>query len=321
MNSVEESLDKSDRMAAELSQIFDRHSVEYPKHDSFRFTTANFLLYLPDPVPLELAEELHRLANNWSVNGGVYVYEARCIYKGLGISDEEIYQIVKSNTGKKFGHDYEEFCLIDKYGTDDEVNTAMERCNVIRDFWSVSSRKIGSCIDEIRESLSALYSRDLNFYGTELCVPPDFIEQYDAIVGIANAGISVPLLSSSLSHPNCGIIEYHHRSKVTPLQWIVPLKKEETSRILICENDAVTGQTLQKVIPTVLRKCKTEKADILFTADIQHSQKVAKNVPGVGEAFEASQFPRKNVFQRMCDIRDRLRALAPEPSKTPQMAL
>jgi|GEM_PF-4796547 len=98
--------------------------------------------------------------------------------------------------------------------------------------------------------------------------------RFNQVVGIAKSGVHIPLCLKMMGHP-AALIDFHRDEANIPPRWIPfegasPMRKN-LGRVLIFEDDAVTGTTLDAVAPEIL-KYKPRELWICFTNNMVKRQ-------------------------------------------------
>ena len=131
----------------------------------------------------------------------------------------------------------------------------------------------------------------------------ELISQYDLIVGVMNAGCSMAALCE-LMGGNVRYIEWHQKDREwenrEPVWRNVGMNFKpvtEAKRILVCENDAVTGTTLRKIIPA-LQALGSEAVDVCFFLEAK-GNKVAGDIPFYRQHFGTWNVPSQNFLEHV----------------------
>lgn len=139
-------------------------------------------------------------------------------------------------------------------------------------------------------------------------------KDYDLVLGIVRGG--VPLATLFEMHGDRTRYIEHHRSwKKRPPIWrkigrdVARIREAKT--VLVCENDAVTGNTLGRVHDWIRDQVGAEAIDICFTVGIGDENLWA--IAGLPEdhyreAYQFSDFTGESFVQLLQDSRRRMRA-------------
>lgn len=134
----------------------------------------------------------------------------------------------------------------------------------------------------------------------------ELYDKYDLVVGVANGGINMASLFE-IYGVETRYIEWHSgtgdpkRWKRDPVWRNIGFdrrKVKEAKRILVCENDAMTGQTLSKVVEFLGEKFDPEVVDVCFELDSETNNN-AGEIPGVNKHFCTQDLPGPNVMDHL----------------------
>lgn len=137
-------------------------------------------------------------------------------------------------------------------------------------------------------------------------------KDYDLVVGVVHAGVSPALLMEALGK-NTRYLEYHRKIPKPP-SWQKFGRNVETpvsaQNILVCENDVVTGSTLQAIQP-VLADLGPQKVD-LFTWSAKTAKPPVIPVEGREQFYtrhhKIGQFYSLRENQDVQKIREKIQA-------------
>lgn len=135
---------------------------------------------------------------------------------------------------------------------------------------------------------------------------------YDLVVGVLNAGTIFALPLEALGS-NVRYLEYHRSWKRKKPVWRKVGRHQEkpkkAKRILICENDSVTGKTLRAVLPKV-EALEPELIDVCFDSEdeaaFQKSLEAARHLP-LNEIIDADSLGYDNLYGNLRGFSEKLR--------------
>ncbi len=131
---------------------------------------------------------------------------------------------------------------------------------------------------------------------------------YDLVAGIHSGGSLLP----NRLHPigqNVAYIEWHQRWEASPRLRNVHATQalRKGMRILLCENDAITGESLRRVSEKLERDLRPSSIDLCFTGmGYKNSGELAKAQKRFGSIFHITELDQASVFTDMIRYRDQL---------------
>ena len=132
-------------------------------------------------------------------------------------------------------------------------------------------------------------------------------QDYTAIFGILQSGASIAAYTDVLDVPS-GFIEYHRRWPTKKPVWKEANRAKkygQNGAILLCENDAISGKTIENV----RRKVDTlnpTRVDILFTGYHEKSSKDLAIKNGADNTFHINDYDCTHVYSDMLEFRKKL---------------
>ncbi|HLC71611.1 MAG TPA: hypothetical protein VJI32_06370 [Candidatus Nanoarchaeia archaeon] len=225
-----------------------------------------------------LKDELHTLLENVAVAA---MDEDTDISMGLSIL-ESLGRVgeIKTRVGKGIGRkEWPNYDLVEatvRYGTPEQIDTAVSQFyeDNPKDFWAFEWR--GIFHKEFQEINTYLenYSRkyNLQYKGAgpvEVNAAQEMLKRnYSLVVSVLWKGGTLPNILEALGQ-NTRHVEYHRDWKKQGPRW-KKIGKDSSSpkraeRILVCEDDAVTGKTLGAV-HAFLKRLSPEQLDVCLTS-------------------------------------------------------
>lgn len=103
--------------------------------------------------------------------------------------------------------------------------------------------------------------------------------RYDAYISIMHGGDSVPVLMHALG-ANVGFVETHDETMMEPL-WRMQCELQSKMRVLLCDEDAVSGDSMRRVCTTLQQEASNLCIDALFSGS--HLEDSVSSTHGVAE--------------------------------------
>lgn len=257
----------------------------------------------PDITDTVLVTKLQSLALSWADNG--YLSHAVLLLERINKSARSLMRFVRREADDKCSDYFGKIELVLKYGSRKEIDQAM--CMDCNTYFSSPTGIARECWTEIYMLLLNV-RRTMKIFFREPAVTSQIMNQYDTIVGVANAGVAVPTIAHALGHPSTGIVNYHRNWQQKRPYWDKKPLPTNGGKVLLCENDASTGAILRKVVPFVIRALETESVDVLFTGmDFDHSRKAAQGISGVDTIMHIAEIPCAQPYTNMLIVRDALK--------------
>lgn len=135
-------------------------------------------------------------------------------------------------------------------------------------------------------------------------------KKYDLIIGVLKAGSTLALPMEAIGE-NVRYMEWHKHWKRKPVWRNVGRateKPKKAKKILLCENDAVSGNTIEALLPS-LEKLGAEEVDICFTALYpEKSTQISESLP-LNSIYNTSDLGYKNCYSNLVEFRRRFAEL------------
>lgn len=132
--------------------------------------------------------------------------------------------------------------------------------------------------------------------------------QYDAVIGIVNGGNQIP----AILHPfglNVGFIETHQNSTDEP-RWVGNNPIQDGNHILLCDEDAVSGNSIRRVCAAIQKIHANVTFDMMFTDyGLAESALIARDIPSIQKILTAHSFNATRIFTNMLEMRNLLQEL------------
>ncbi len=231
------------------------------------------------------------------------IFDAHEIFKYLNFPTHELYEVIKECEKDNFGDTYDEYLLMCEHGTDEEIDRSIAQCSSAKFFYQSMRGRVRETVLAIRKIFEEEHGHSVAVYGSEWFVPDSFLQQYDLIAGVSTAGVSMPAIASAVGHPNTAVVDYHRHLNQAP-RWKIQPTQQSAEKILLCDNDAVSGKTIQEVSNFLRERFSECVIDAFFTGDLveQKSVSVASSIHGINSVLCASQHQQPKTFSRIRDV-------------------
>lgn len=127
---------------------------------------------------------------------------------------------------------------------------------------------------------------------------------YDLAVGLLNGGLHLALMTE-IAGVRTRLISVHRDSKCEPYWKNIrkgDSKVKKAKNILICEDDAVTGGTLRRIIP-LIEKLEPENVDVCFSGIYSdRSIDAASTIPVYNNAFHTVSFGFDRLYENIKEM-------------------
>lgn len=133
---------------------------------------------------------------------------------------------------------------------------------------------------------------------------------YDIAIGILHGGAPIAHYLHPLDQ-SVGYLEWHEHWKRDAV-WRAAKRATEIRngmRVLLCENDARSGNTLGKVMRKV-DATSPSSVDVCFTGiEFEHSRNIAQSMKDFGHIFHITDLSQQKVFSDMLEYQERLKSV------------
>jgi hypothetical protein len=204
------------------------------------------------------------------------------------------------------------------YGDTDDIDRTYQ-VKPLKDVNGIMYDDVGKVAD-LRGEITGLYldycgrnslrMREFNPTVADLNAVAELSEQepYDLTIGVVRGGVNVPNLLHAHGWP-LAYLEHHTHWQRSPIWRTIAGKHVEIRkgmRLLLCEDDASSGGTLQKVTAK-LKAAGASQVDLCFTgASFEHSKECAETAGGFERIFHSVQLPQTKVYTNMLRVREQL---------------
>lgn len=139
-------------------------------------------------------------------------------------------------------------------------------------------------------------------------------DEYDAVIGIARSGSTVPVLMDALD-ANVGIIRTAREWKRSPV-WHTRCELRNGMRILLCDDDVVSGGTVSSVIQKIRRECTGLDVHVCLTGcKVVNSIHALENIEGVDDILPMGMLATSNIISNIDLVNGKLESRIEESDR------
>lgn len=240
-------------------------------------------------------------------------YKAKQFYIFFG-KEEEFAAMLLADPNVDFTR-FDSYMMAEKYGTTEQIDEAfalfypageISDSNAETSDGKISAEKIkfNEYIKEFAKQKKVTLKRNIGISTVKALQYIESSKIYDCIVGVAHSGTPVAMATAgALPWQPTAVIEYHRRWQ-TPARLYKAVSNiqalQSAKRILLCDNDAITGETVSKVVERLVQST-TAKIDVLVSPVMRNitEDDLKAKVPEVENMIDTNTLPNIKVYSAL----------------------
>lgn len=133
-------------------------------------------------------------------------------------------------------------------------------------------------------------------------------KKYDAIIGIAKGGLPVPIVMHALGS-NVGFIRVHKNWRRAPI-WVKRCELRHGMSVLLCEDDAVSGETLRSAVKKISDSITPSTLDVCFSGyNLEDSIKTTEEINEISAVITTEMIPKNQIYTNLLAVKNKLISL------------